>query len=474
MKARNTVGAVLLTAGLCVAGALGAHSGSWDERTFRSHVDLAATAAAGEAAVPALIERGRELFKAKFTNEDGAGRPKATQAIVPTKRKSGTNPAFSRTGGPDANSCAGCHIDPVLGGSGDFAANVFVSEGFESAAFDNTDPSFSSERHSIALMGSGLVELLAREMTADLQGLRAAAVKQAWASGQDAQAELVSKGVRFGAITAHADGVVDLDAIEGVDADLIVRPFSRKGVFTSLRQFTINAMNTHHGMQATERFGLRWTGTRDFGESGVPDAVSAGDISALTAYQAALPPPTVKTELPDDWRVAAAAGAAEFTRLGCSSCHMQSLPLKSLVFTDPAPYDMAGTLRASEVVKPIVVDFAKQPFAKALRQNDKGEWLVPLFSDLKRHRIVDALVNALGNEMQAQRFVERDVFLTPRLWGIGSTAPYGHRGDFRSLHDIISAHGGEARFARDAYLGLEAPLRENVVAFLRTLEIKDK
>ena len=119
-------------------------------------------------AIPGLVERGRQLFKAKFTTEDGAGRPKATQAIVPTKRKRGTNPPFSRTSGPDSNSCAGCHNDPITGGSADFVANVFVSEGFESAEFDNTDPTFSSERHTIALMGAGLIELLAREMTAEI------------------------------------------------------------------------------------------------------------------------------------------------------------------------------------------------------------------------------------------------------------------------------------------------------------------
>ncbi|MBV9288227.1 MAG: hypothetical protein JO288_10460, partial [Hyphomicrobiales bacterium] len=114
------VGAVL------AAGA--ASGGSWDERVFtpRSHVDFDAVAAAGPSALPALIERGRALFKAKFTTADGAGRPKATQAIIPTKRKSGVNPPFSRTSGPDSNSCFGCHDDPVVGGSGDDVANVFV------------------------------------------------------------------------------------------------------------------------------------------------------------------------------------------------------------------------------------------------------------------------------------------------------------------------------------------------------------
>jgi Di-haem oxidoreductase, putative peroxidase len=472
---KRTLGvSIALSAGAAVLAAGLAFGGSWDERVFGSHVDFDAVAAAGPSALPALIERGRELFKAKFTTVDGAGRPKATQAIIPTKRKSGVNPPFSRTSGPDSNSCFGCHNDPVEGGSGDDVANVFVSEGFESAQFDNIDPSFSSERHTIALTGSGLVELLAREMTADLQAIRAKAVVEACRSGADVRADLVSKGVRFGWIVAHPDGMVDLDSVDGVDADLIVRPFSRKGVFTSLRQFTINALNVHHGMEAVERFGVRWTGSHDFAESGVPDAVTAGDVSALVAFQATLPPPTVKANLPDDWRAAAAKGEQAFDAIGCASCHVRTLPLKSLVFTDPAPYDMAGTLRVSEAKTPIRIDLGALPFASTLKRNDKGEWLIPLFSDLKRHLIVDETVNALGNELQAQRFVERDVFLTPRLWGAGSTAPYGHNGAFRMLDEIIVAHGGEARFARDAYLALEPDERDSVVAFLRSLIIEPK
>ncbi len=464
--------------GLCAASVLltvgVASGGSWDERVFGpgSHLDFDAIASAGPSALPALIERGRELFKAKFTTSDGAGRPKATQAIIPTKRKTGVNPPFSRTSGPDSNSCFGCHNDPIEGGSGDDVANVFVSEGFESAQFDNTDPSFSSERHTIALMGAGLVELLAREMTADLQAIRTETVAHARATGEDCRADLVSKGVRFGWIVAHPDGMVDLDSVDGVDADLIVRPFSRKGVFTSLRQFTINALNVHHGMEAVERFGVRWTGSHDFAESGVPDAVTPGDISALVAFQATLPPPTVKADLADDWRAAAAEGAKEFDAIGCPSCHVRTLPLKSLVFTDPAPYDMAGTLRASEVKTPIRIDLSALPFARTLKRNDKGEWLIPLYSDLKRHLIVDDQVDALGNELQAQRFVERDVFLTPRLWGVGSTAPYGHNGQFRMLDEVIAAHGGDARFSRDAYLALDPHERDSVVAFLRSLVIE--
>ena len=456
---------------LALAGAgLGA---SWDEKVFTTHFDFDAVAAQGDQGVPYLIDWGRKLFKAKFTTADGAGRPNATQAIVPTKRKIGVNPAFSRLSGPDSSSCFSCHNEPVSGGSGDFVADVFVSEGFESAAFDSTDPSFSSERHTTSLMGAGLVELLAREMTADLRAERDEAVKKARAAHEDVRADMVSKGVHFGAILAQPDGIVDFSALDGVDADLTVRPFSRKGVFTSLRQFTINALNVHHGMEAVERFGVRWTGSHDFGGGGVPDAVTEGDVSALVAFQATLPPPTVKPDLPDEWRVAAALGEKRFDALGCASCHRATLPLKSLVFTDPAPYDTAGTLRAGEVAKGITIDLSKQPFAKRLKKNDKGEWLIPLYSDLKRHLIVDAQNDKLGNELQAQRFVERDVFLTPRLWGVGSTAPYGHRGDFRMLDEIISAHGGDAAFARAAYLDLPQEERDQVIAFLRSLIIPE-
>ena len=100
---KRILGASVAFGAFAVLAAGGAFGGSWDERVFtaRSHVDFDSVAAAGAAALPALIERGRTLFKAKFTTVDGAGRPKATQAIIPTKRKAGVNPPFSRTSGPE-------------------------------------------------------------------------------------------------------------------------------------------------------------------------------------------------------------------------------------------------------------------------------------------------------------------------------------------------------------------------------------
>ncbi|WP_299808728.1 di-heme oxidoredictase family protein [uncultured Roseibium sp.] len=445
----------------------------WSERAIREDVDITALAASGEDPISVLQPLGERLFSARFTTLDGAGRPDATGAIVPTKARRRSHLPFQRLAGMDANACASCHNEPVVGGAGAFTANVFVSEGFESADFDTIDPQFSNERNTNAIQGAGLIELLAREMTADLRRQRQDVLAKARANGKTAKTKLVSKGISFGSLTADPDGTLDVSGLDGIDDDLTLRPFSQKGVFASLRQFTVNAMNAHHGMQARERFGSTWTGTDDFDDDGHTDELTPGHISALVAWQATLPAPTRKQDLPDIWQDAAQAGETLFGEIGCSACHIPELPLESLVFHDPGPYDTAGTLRQSDVVSPLALDLGTLDWVKALPRDDQGRVLVPLFGDLKRHKIADAANDTFGNELLAQRFVARDVFMTAELWGIGSTAPYGHRGDLTTLNEVILAHGGEATASRKAYSDLEEQDRQSVIAFLRSLEIAE-
>jgi hypothetical protein len=443
-----------------------------EERIILEHVDQGKLVGTLDADVLArLREAGQRLFEGHFTEADGVGRPMATQAIIPTKRPRHAANPFSRTAGMDSNGCFDCHSVPVIGGAGNFSANAFVSEGFESSEFDSLDPQFSNERGSIHLMGAGLVELLAREMTVELQAIRPGALEEARRTGAPVEAPLVAKGVHYGTITAGPDGMLDISRIEGVDADLVVRPFSQKGVMTSLRQFAINAFNQHVGMEARERFGARWTGSHDFDEDGTDDEMLEGDVSATVAFIAGLKPPTQK--VPDDpaWKEAARHGLEVFAALGCEECHRPSLPLASLKFPDPGPSDMAGTMRTGEMPG-AVYDLGLLEWAAALPRNEKGEVLVPLFGDLKRHTIADQQVAALGNELLAQRFVERNVFMTAELWGAGSTHPYGHRNDMTSLDQVIRAHGGEGRAARDAYVGAPDADRAALVAFLKTLVIE--
>lgn len=441
-----------------------------DERAISGHIDQAAIDD-GRIGIGELIDAGRTWFEAKFTRLDGAGRPASTGAIVPTPVEPGGTPLFFRTAGADSNGCSGCHNSPDVGGAGEFVANAFVSEGFADADFDTVDPQFSNERGTTHLFGSGLIELLAREMTRDLRSQRDAARARAQKDGVPVTVALASKGVSFGKLTVQADGFVDVSALDGVDQDLIVRPFSQKGVFVSLRQFTVNAFNAHHGIQAVERFGKRFTGTDDFDEDGVGGEASAGDITAAVVFQATLEPPRQVLPEGEKRRAAVADGEALFEQVGCAECHIPALPLDSTVFTEPNPFNPAGNLRQGDVARPLKIDLAKLSEAAGLKRDEQGRLLVPAFTDLKRHVIADDDRPHFANELLSQRFVERDQFLTARLWGVGSSAPYGHRGDLTTLDEAIVNHGGAAADSRSAYESLPDLDRRRIVEFLLSLRI---
>jgi CxxC motif-containing protein (DUF1111 family) len=61
------------------------------------------------------------------------------------------------------------------------------------------------------------------------------------------------------------------------------------------------------------------------------------------------------------------------------------------------------------------------------------------------------------------------LFLTAKLWDVATSAPYGHRGDLRTLSQAILSHGGEARPQREAFLRLPDEDKRALIAFLRTL-----
>jgi hypothetical protein len=71
-------------------------------------------------------------------------------------------------------------------------------------------------------------------------------------------------------------------------------------------------------------------------------------------------------------------------------------------------------------------------------------------------------------QMQFDGSVIRKWRTTP-LWGVGTTAPYGHDGASLDLDSVIRRHGGEARAARQAYRNLSDDERRQIVCFLQSL-----
>ena len=151
---------------------------------------------------------------------------------------------------------------------------------------------------------------------------------------------LLTKGISFGQITAQPDGSTDLSQVEGVDKDLIIKPFHQKGVVISLRQFTVNAYNHHHGMQASERFG---DGV-DFDKDEVADELTRGDITAATLFQASMEIPGQVISRHPVLEQAIRQGEITFQKIGCANCHVPALTLNNPVYSEPNPFNPPGNV----------------------------------------------------------------------------------------------------------------------------------
>ena len=247
------------------------------------HADILA----GKLSFDAVAAHGAALFLAQFNRCDGQGRPRT--ASTGEARDTGA-PEFTRTSGPDANSCAGCHHQPFAGGAGEFVANVFVNARGAVSAAEMAQFGQINERNTPGMHGAGLIEMLAREMTDELEAIRedAKARAEAGENGGRVTLRLVAKGVEFGTFTARGRLLVEIDGIRGVSPDLIVKPFAQSGTVPSLRVFSVGALNQHHGMQAEELFDLNKRKGVDHDGDGVARELTIGDITALVAFQASL------------------------------------------------------------------------------------------------------------------------------------------------------------------------------------------
>jgi hypothetical protein len=323
--------------------------------------------------------------------------------------------------------------------------------------------------------------MLARQMTADLQAVRDAT--QPGGSGA-----LISKGVSFGVIARRADGSWDVSKVEGLPAlslattgpepppSLAIRPFHQAGKVISLREFTNNAFNQHHGMQSTERFGL----DTDPDGDGVVNELTRADITAAVVFQVTLPVPVEVA--PNDLRLqlAAARGRGQFSAIGCATCHIPTLPLdnQGWIYSEPNPYNLPGNLRVGEA--PVFkIDLTSDALpGPRLKPDASGVVWVPEFTDLKLHDICtgpdDPNVEPL--DMQAAPgsdafFAGNSKFITRKLWGFANEPPFFHHGQFTTIRESILAHAGEALNSRTNFENLSANDQGAIIEFLKTLQV---
>jgi len=428
------------------------------------------------------IRRGRQIFQRKFTMAQGVG-PRASAESMGNIRET------RALGAGLSDSCAGCHGRPR--GSAGFGGDVV------------TRPDSRDAPH---LFGLGLQEMLADEITADLRAIRARAVRDAAAGRTGTRCRrgspgcgtpgpvtvrLVSKGISFGRLTAFPDGTVDTSQVDGIDADLRVRPFFHHGETISIREFAIGAFHAEMGLQASDPVlcaatdpvapsaaispaGFAYDPTLDKFErppgcdgsdpdgDGVSDEIDPAVIDHMEFYLLNYFKPGLGAQTARTQR-----GRARMDTLGCTGCHVADLVIETdrrvadveTVF-DPARGIFNRLFATAEPRFVAIDDGAQHPLVLPAAQS----FVVKnFFADFKRHDLGPAF-----HEREYDGTMQTE-FLTEALWGVGSSAPYGHDGRSINLEEVILRHGGEARASRDAFARLGEIERREVLDFLGTL-----
>ena len=405
---------------------------------------------------------GMKMFTTPFNRLDGYGDgpPDPLDPTSPGGRPTlQNNGTFLRVNGMDAQTCIECHsvvsnaVVPFragIGGVGGSNSNAMfmprnidvddeAGNGF--AAYDGRfiNPPF--------LFGSGGVQLVAKEMTEDLQRLKLVAK-----SNPGVPIALTTHGVNFGSIVFDpVQNDWDTSNVHGIDEDLVVRPFGRKGEFATVRGFDVGAMLFHFGMQPVEFVGPNVDGDGD----GVSDEILIGELSALEIFNTNLERPIIG-EVTQEAR----DGLDVFRAIGCDVCHVEEIHTRGTELTYSFPE--VDTLPFANVFYKSDLVNGPAGFARTAA----GGVRVPLFSDLKRHHMGAALAETFGSPLD-------DQFITARLWGVADTAPYLHDGRATILTDAILLHGGEAKPQSDAFAALPAADKVKLLTFLRALRVPE-
>jgi hypothetical protein len=411
------------------------------------------------------IRRGRQLFQRKFTDAQGFG-PRMQDGI-------GDIHAIPAIGAGLVDSCAGCHGRPR--GSAGFGGDVV------------TKPDSRDAPH---LFGLGLQEMLGDEITSELRQIRQNAINEARSTGRSVTRNLQSKGIKYGTIRANPNGSVDTSGVRGVNTDLRVRPFFAQGDTTSIREFVVGAFNDEMGLQAVDPLtanaaaGQRVVTPTGMVLDGRTDQVKRSLANSI-AHDQDLDGKVneIPTSLVDHMEFylfnyfkpgtyqhtnTAQIGQNLLVQVGCTACHIPNL----VITRDRRVADVETTYNPNQgifndlfAVASLLVsendDGSGHPTIKVPNRN--SFMVRNFYADMKRHDIGPAFY-----ERNYDGTLRRE-FMTEPLWGVGSTAPYGHDGRSINLREVILRHGGEAAASRNAFAALSESSQSAIFTFLNTL-----
>jgi hypothetical protein len=157
-----------------------------------------------------------------------------------------------------------------------------------------------------------------------------------------------------------------------------------------------------------------------------------------------------------------------FKSIGCAKCHIPNLQIDHdrRVADVETVYDPAngGFNNLFSTARPLFTEVADNSGFPSVKRPSGNSFLVKnIFTDFKRHD--------LGPSFYERNFDMgvRTQFLTTPLWGVGSSAPYGHDGRSINLMEVILRHGGEAEAAKQEFAALNLQKRSDLLDFLNSL-----
>src|SRR5262245_45302469 len=418
-----------------------------------------------------VFECGDELFGTVFNALDGVGINVGDGGRFTRVPRSDLNGTLQwnrnipeRITGPNGAACEECHNVPVGDGAGLINSNVI-----RDPQHLNQPQRFVQRNTPQVLSLSGL-QRLAEEMNADLLSDEQGAIRTACptnpAGRRNVTANLDSKGVNFGTVSVVASPTASTCPtsvarnVQGVDRDLIVKPFQWKGTDTFIRAFNRGAAHNELGMQPVEITGDDVDGDGD----GVRNEITIADMTALAVYLAAQPRPLSLIELDvlrQTLNTMGAAGQAEAVRLGlptlttaqknsiangalkfgqaqCATCHRPILSVSNPTFSEPSqnsryrdatfPAGQNPVARGVDPANPITFNIRTDPPDNVISVNGTvvarlggfprdpatGQSIVPLFGDWKRHNMGPGLAENVD-----EGGFGASVWMTAELWGVG-------------------------------------------------------
>lgn len=234
------------------------------------------------------------------------------------------------------------------------------------------------------------------------------------------------------------------------------------------QQFATAAGRDRGGVRAPTKTGWPGISLDDPDRDGYCEEISEGDLDMAEWYMLNHPAPTRGKRTSD-----AVEGELLFHKTGCAVCHV---PDWQIFAESPKASDYTrryGGDRRFFNLEVAYSDKTDRLEGKVVSLADKrGNLLIPkrgaftvrgVYTDFKYHDV--------GRDFYQMQFDGSLVkkWRTTPLWGVGSTAPYGHDGANLNLDSCIKRHGGEALAARRAYQALTDAERKQVICFLESL-----